>query len=146
MRQLNYDHPEPQAIWVQPFSVAYKDFLEVFENPRKDLHSGEVVTSVILHLSAELVKGRGRNHVPKATHAFLNYTPFSDLCPDGVWGYPGLASADKGAKALEASVKSTVSCIVDTFQQLEKMKGYHCQYFGAACAIRKTCIDRLSIH
>lgn len=122
VRQLNYDHPEPQVIWVQPFGVAGRELVSIFETADEEVHAGEVVTSVMLHLFPELVKGSGKDHVPAMGEEFLNYTRFSALCPGGVWGYPSLASAEKGALALETVVRCTADYIIRTFSQLAAMR------------------------
>jgi len=123
VRQINYDHPDLQVIWVQPLGVAGDDLRGIFGTADEEVHAGEVVTSIMLHLAPELVKGQGRDYVPQAGKAFLNYTSFSALCPGGVWGHPSLASAEKGRLALEAAVKRTMDYIVDTFARLATMRG-----------------------
>jgi len=123
VRQLNYDYPELQVIWAQPFGVAGKELRSIFQTADEEVHAGEVVTSVMLHLFPELVKGRGEDHVPAVGEAYLNYASFSALCPGGVWGHPSLASAEKGARAVEVTVRCTTEYIARTFGQLASMRG-----------------------
>src|SRR5437867_4093758 len=64
VRQLNYDHLEVDAIWLQPLAVAAAELRNVFGSVADDVHAGEVETSLLLALRPELVKGRGVDHVP----------------------------------------------------------------------------------
>ena len=118
VRQLNYDHPDLQAIWVQPLGTAREELLDIFRTAEQEVHAGEVVTSLLLHLHPEWVKGPGQDYVPDAGKSFLYYVPFATLCPDGVWGYPSLATAEKGGRALQAIVRGTVEHISTTFEHL----------------------------
>lgn len=122
VRQLNYEYPELQAVWVQPLGVTGRDLAAIFETAEQEVHAGEVVTSLMLHLAPELVKGRGADHAPAVSNAYLNYTSFRSLCPGGVWGYPSKASAEKGALAMDAIVRSTAAYISETLAQLDVIK------------------------
>jgi creatinine amidohydrolase len=122
VRQLNYDHPELRAVWLQPFSVAATDLTAIFEHAPQDLHAGEVMTSIMLHLAPDLVKGRGKDYVPGPGRSMLDYVSFTRLCPAGVWGYPTLATAEKGVRALEAVVDKTASAVVQTFDEIGQLR------------------------
>jgi creatinine amidohydrolase len=124
VRQLNYDHPDLMAVWVQPFAVAADEFVSIFETADREVHAGEAVTSVMLHLLPETVGRQMKDHIPGVTAENLNYLPFSALCPDGVWGCPSLASPEKGAQAMEAAVQCTVDYITRTFGQLGAMRSH----------------------
>lgn len=123
VRQVNYDHPAMDAIWVQPFAAARTELAAIFDASGDDVHAGDVETSVLLHLRGELVKGRANDFVPKAGREFLDFVPFSDLCPAGVWGRPSQASADKGARAFEAAVTGAVEYVAGAFKSLDQAKG-----------------------
>ena len=122
VRQLNYDHPELLAIWVQPFRAAWSDFLDIFETADKEVHAGEVITSIMLHLAPELVGEKRIDFVPEIETTFVNYTSFASVCPGGVWGCPSTASAAKGARALDAAVRCTANYISCTFEQLHAIR------------------------
>ncbi len=122
VRQLNYDHPKLDAIWVQPFTVAGQDLMEILQSAGQDVHAGELATSLMLHLAPETVKGDGVDFLPKVGKDYLDYVTFGTLCPGGVWGKPKLATADKGARALEAAIGRTVAYIEETFALLATMK------------------------
>jgi len=122
VRQLNYDHPDLQAIWVQPLSVAAEQLKAIFETAEAEVQAGEVVTSLMLHLAPGLVKPQATDNVPGAPRQYLDYARFEAICPEGVWGYPSKASAEKGARALDAAVHSTVSYVTNSFEHLARMK------------------------
>jgi creatinine amidohydrolase len=121
VRQLNFDHPELQAIWVQPLGVARQGLLDIFQTADREIHAGEVVTSLLMHLRPELVRCRRQDYEPAASRGFLYYTPFSALCPAGVWGYPSLASGDKGGRALKVIVRGTVDHVTTTLEYLGRI-------------------------
>ncbi|MBC8263772.1 MAG: creatininase family protein [Anaerolineales bacterium] len=122
VRQLNYDVPELDAIWVQPFTVAGRDLAEIMESAHQDIHAGELATSLMLHLAPDAVKGTGVDWAPEEGKEYLDYVPFRQLCPGGVWGRPSLASAEKGERALEVAVQRTVEYIEESFAHLATMK------------------------
>ena len=123
VRQLNYDFPELDAVWVQPFTVAGKELEGILESATQDLHAGELVTSLMLYLGPEAVKGQGTDFAPDVGREYLDYVPFASLCPGGVWGRPSLASAEKGKRAMDVAVERTVAYIKDCLSRLATMKG-----------------------
>lgn len=122
VRQLNYDHPELEAIWVQPFTVAGEELKRILESSEQDVHAGELATSLMMHLYSESVKKGGLDHVPDEGKEYLDFVAFENLCPGGVWGLPSLATADKGRLAFEAAVECTVKYIEESFSHLTRMK------------------------
>lgn len=118
VRQLNYEMPGLHAIWVQPFAAAGPAFMEIFGSAASDLHAGEVETSIVMHLSGDLVRTGGVDAVPSHPLAYLEFLPFARLSPSGVWGRPSQASAEKGRRALEAAVSATVDYIERTLETL----------------------------
>ena len=122
VRQLNYDYPELDAIWVTPFTVAGRDLAQILDAPEQDVHAGELVTSLMLYLDPGAVKGKGTDYLPGAGKEYLDYVAFEKLCPGGVWGRPSLASADKGERAFRIAVERTVQYIEESFAHLTRMK------------------------
>ncbi len=122
VRQLNYAHPEADILWVQPFTAARQDLGRILTAPADDVHAGELTTSLLLHLAPELVQGKGQDFVPQAERSFLDYVAFSEVSPSGVWGRPGLATADKGLRAVEAAVWATAAYIGESFKYLAENK------------------------
>lgn len=126
VRQLNYDHPAHGTLWVQPFAVASDRLRAIFGAPcADDVHAGQVETSLLLHLRDDLVRGTAHDFTPAVGREYLDVVAFADLCPDGVWGRPELASAEGGAAALTAAVECTVAYIETTLRQLEEAKARH---------------------
>ena len=122
VRQLNYDFPALDCIWVQPFTAAGVELETVIESAHEDVHAGELVTSLLLHLAPETVKGRGADCVPDVGEEYLDWVPFTALCPGGVWGRASRASAEKGERALALAVLGTAMYIESTYAQLERVK------------------------
>lgn len=121
VRQLNYETQGLHAIWVQPFAAARPAFSEIFGSASSDLHAGEVETSILMHLSRNLVRSGGVDAVPEHALAYLDFRPFAQLSPSGVWGRPSQASAEKGRRALEAAVSATVDYIERTLATLARV-------------------------
>ena len=122
VRQLNYAHPEADILWVQPFTAARQDLERILTAPAEDMHAGELITSLLLHLAPALVQGKGKDFVPQADRSFLDYVRFRDVSPSGVWGRPGLATADKGLQAIDAAARATVEYIHKSFKYLAENK------------------------
>ena len=122
VRQLNYDFPELDAVWVQPFTVSGIELKEILESADQDVHSGELTTSLMLYLDPDSVKGKGTDHLPEVGKEYLDFVAFEKLCPGGVWGRPSLASAEKGKRALDVAVKRTVEYIEESFAHLATLK------------------------
>jgi creatinine amidohydrolase len=122
VRQLNYAHPEGDILWVQPFTVARLDLQRILEAPAEDMHAGELMTSLLLHLAPALVQGGAKDFVPHVDRSFLDYVPFADVSPSGVWGRPGLATANKGLQSIDAAVRATVGYIHESFRYLAENK------------------------
>jgi creatinine amidohydrolase len=123
VRQLNYDHPELDALWVQPFTAAAAELREILSEPADDVHAGELTTSLLLHLAPDLVAPGAEDWMPALGKSALDWAPFRALCPGGTWGRPSLANAEKGRLALDAAVHSTVAYIQESFAYLTTAKG-----------------------
>lgn len=122
VRQLNYDHPDLDAIWVQPFTVAGGELKCILESSEQDVHAGELATSLMMYLHPESIKKEGVDYVPDEGKEYLDFVAFEKLCPGGVWGLPSLATAEKGRMALEAAIECTVKYIEESFSNLERIK------------------------
>jgi len=84
-----------------------------------DSHAGEIETSRILHSHPQLVKGTAAREFPDFPPGILVRNK-RRCWPGGVWGDPGKASAEKGAR-LEELVVAALERLVD---QLENMEDY----------------------
>lgn len=123
VRQLNYDNPDCQSIWVQPFAAAREQMMEIFSSAGDDIHAGEIETSILLHLHGEMVKGTGTDHVSDLGPEYLDYVAFDQLCAEGGWGYPSRATAEAGDRALRAAIDGTVNYVRESFALLDNAKG-----------------------
>jgi creatinine amidohydrolase len=122
VRQLNHEHPDLDAIWVQPLAAASRALGEIFESARDDIHAGEVETSLMLALCPDAVGDGAVDHVPQAARDMLDLVPLSALAPAGVWGRPSLATRAKGEEALSVAAEATAAYIRDTLAALVEMK------------------------
>ena len=122
VRRLNYDNPDLDALWVQPLTVAQPPLSDLFDAPEHDVHAGEVVTSIMLHLCPDLVRDASVDHVPLEGAQHVRAVPFEALCPQGVWGRPSMARAELGERALQAAVAGTAAYIEETFAELARLK------------------------
>jgi len=70
-----------------------------YEKTFPNLHACEVETSLMLHLAPEKVRlNRAVDFVPSCPRADLTHFGMKRISPEGVWGYPTRASAEKGRK------------------------------------------------
>jgi creatinine amidohydrolase len=122
VRQLNHEHPEMDAIWVQPLAAAGKALAKVFAAGADDVHAGEVETSLMMALSPQSVGEPPADHVPTVSRDYLDLVPFSRIAPGGVWGRPRLASRDKGDAAVVSAAEATAAYVTETFETLGRMK------------------------
>ena len=70
----------------------------------EDMHGGELETSILLHVSPELVRGGANDWVaPERTH--LHQIGVAGYSQSGIIGRPSLASAERGRLVLEELVR-----------------------------------------
>lgn len=83
-----------------------------------DSHSGELETSIVMHLAPELVKGTSPREFPAFPGPILvrNKKAF---WPGGVWGDPGAADPAKGRELVRRGVSALVEMIrkVEAFEE-----------------------------
>lgn len=132
VRELNADH-NPDLF------VAKVDILEVcwpvFEKQnilesKGGLHADEAETSLILHLHPELVDmTRAKDFYPDVSRPMLNYGGIPRFCPDGVWGAPTKASAEKGRRMLDIAVEESVKWMNNIFEMMQKKQPLNGSWF-----------------
>jgi len=83
-----------------------------------DSHAGEIETSRMLHSHPHLVKGQGKREFPKFPKGILGRNK-RRYWPGGVWGDPGLASADKGQR-IEALVVSALERLLSCLESWDE--------------------------
>jgi len=123
VREVNLNHPGLTVIWTHTYDHL-RTSAPILESAGMDLHAGESETSLLLHLHPDLVRmDLAVDHQPGVGREYLDYLPCLAVCPDGVWGQPTLASADKGRRLFEAMVAGLVEYCRATFEMVEKTKG-----------------------
>lgn len=81
-----------------------------------DCHAGEIETSRIMHSHPHLVKGTAPAEYPSFPPGIL-VRDKRRYWPGGVWGDPGKASAEKGARIEEAVVEGLLDLIRNIEEQ-----------------------------
>ncbi|MGH7959720.1 MAG: GNAT family N-acetyltransferase, partial [Opitutaceae bacterium] len=118
IRALNRDLAGFRVVLLHPDLPAV-DAEKIFEHPAGDVHGGEYETSLMLHLYPDDVRdvptGGGRTFPPQS---FLDYFDATELTEEGYWGWPEAATAEKGRRAFEALVASSLRFI----SQIEEME------------------------
>ena len=95
----------------------------ILETP--ELHAGEAETSLILAIAPETVHmERAVDFFPEVTRPYLSYGSIFRACPDGVWGYPSKASAEKGEKILDAYTEYIVTEFDKAFEYMSKKEKF----------------------
>jgi len=105
VRDLNAKfQPDLQVALVMPESVNVQNIMET-----KGLHADETETSEMLAIAPETVHmDRAVDFVPAIPRPYLSYGSIFRGCPDGVWGEPTKANADKGERFLEEFANQAV--------------------------------------
>ena len=115
VRDLNLSQSIGKVVLVSPGQDAGAKLDEVLEGYPDEQHAGELETSVMLHEAPWQVGDSRVDHVPDVGPVYFDYLPMKEFCPDGVWGRPSLATAEKGRMAIETMVDYTVEYLQDTF-------------------------------
>jgi creatinine amidohydrolase len=119
IRSLNRDLPGFRVVLLQP-DLPAAEAEKIFEHTSGDVHGGEYETSLMLHLFPDEVRkvpsGGARSFPPQA---FLDYFDTTELTEDGYWGWPEAATAQKGQRAFEALVASSLR-FVEQIQEMER--------------------------
>ena len=94
---------------VSEFDLAQAEGRDIIET-QGDSHAGEIETSRILHTHPHLVKGRAPREFPHFPNGIL-VRDKRRYWPGGVWGDPGNASAEKGARLEDLLVRKLVELV-----------------------------------
>ena len=94
---------------VTEFDLAREEGREIIET-RGDSHAGEIETSRILYSHPHLVKGSAPREFPSFPPGIL-VRDKRRYWPGGVWGDPGKASAEKGARLEDLVAKKLVELV-----------------------------------
>ena len=94
---------------VTEYELARKEGKSIIET-EGDAHAGEIETSRILHSHPFLVKGKGEREFPDFPIGIL-VREKRKYWPNGVWGDPSKASAEKGRLLEEMVVKRIIEIV-----------------------------------
>jgi creatinine amidohydrolase len=102
---------------VTEYDLAFTEGKDLIETAG-DAHAGEIETSRILFSHPSLVKGRGEREIPHFPMGIL-VRKKRNFWPNGVWGDPSKASAEKGKRLEEIVVNKIVELAqkLDDFQE-----------------------------
>jgi len=109
--------PDIRIAVVTEYELASREGRGIIET-EGDAHAGEIETSRILHSHPHLVKGVGMREFPVFPPGILVRNK-RKYWPNGIWGDPTKATAEKG-KCLEAIVVEKIVELVETLQQQEE--------------------------
>lgn len=123
VRELNRELSKLNVVLVSTQSARAR-ILEVMEHGvPPDIHAGETETSLMLYLHQQHV---GPIQVPAERvfypQDYMDYFDAAQLSEDGYWGYPELATAEKGEKWLNILVEAAMANIRDIETTRLKLK------------------------
>jgi creatinine amidohydrolase len=119
VREINLSQDQCKVILLFPTNEIEPVRSKILEGGSSDAHAGELETSIMLHLAPNQVSSERVDHIPEGvSETYFDYTLLKELCPDGVWGRPSLATAEKGEKLMDAIVQRAVGNIETTFKNL----------------------------
>jgi creatinine amidohydrolase len=109
IQALNHEFPDVRVALPSETAADDDEAEALFETADGEVHAGEVETSMQLYLNPDRVKSLPADYVPPVGREFLDYVVMPQLNPQGVWGSPGYATAEKGQRAIDAEVRAVVA-------------------------------------
>ncbi len=126
VEKLGYKYPDNNIVMTSWWQIARDQLLEITETGFGGVgHAGEFETSLMQLIAPDLVRSesieKGANklgldwanadllHGPRASW----YRTMKQLTPNGIFGLPGSASAEKGSKITEVVVKELLKVVQD---------------------------------
>lgn len=109
--------PDIRIAVVTEYELASQEGKGIIET-EGDAHAGEIETSRILHTHPHLVKGVGEREFPSFPAGVLVRNK-RKYWPNGVWGDPTRATAEKGERLEDLVVKKVVE-LVEVLEHLEE--------------------------
>lgn len=97
--ELLLDFPDLKIAVVTEYELAYNEGKRIIET-EGDAHAGEIETSRIMHSHPQLVRGTSAREFPSFPPGLLVRNK-RKYWPNGVWGDPTRATADKGRQIEE---------------------------------------------
>jgi len=117
IRELNLAYPDMMVI--RPLFDGGFNVADLFEHGDAETHAGEIETSLMLAIRPDLVHAERVDHVSELGREFFDYAFLDQWTPDGMIGVSSAASAEKGRRALDASVRRIVKAVRETFAALD---------------------------
>ena len=126
VRDLNAKfNPDLMVAFVTPDSVNLSGITETV-----GLHADESETSQILAIAPETVHmDRAVDCDPDTPRSYLNYGSIFRATPNGTWGYPTTATAEKGERILEHATETIVKEFNRAFDFMSKKEKLGYSYF-----------------
>ena len=126
VRDLNAKfNPDLMVAFVTPDSVNLSGITETV-----GLHADESETSQILAIAPETVHmDRAVDCDPDTPRSYLNYGSIFRATPNGTWGYPTKATAEKGERILEHATETIVKEFNRAFDFMSKKEKLGYSYF-----------------
>ena len=118
VRQVNWAQDKGKVVLVQPWMDASARIADILESSHEEMHAGEMETSIMMHIAPSQVGDERIDHVPDLGASAFDLSPMKDYAPDGIWGRPSLATAEKGRLLVDAMVDATVEHLEKTFERL----------------------------
>ena len=95
-----------------------------------EVHAGDEETSLMLHIAPETVKMElAQAGWPSVPRPYLSYGSIFRASPNGVWGDPTKATAEKGAEILAHRVKAVVDEMNRIFAYMQSKEKFGYGYF-----------------
>ena len=126
VRDLNAKfNPDLMVAFVTPDSVNLSGITETV-----GLHADESETSQILAIAPETVHmDRAVDCDPDTPRSYLNYGSIFRAAPNGIWGYPTKATAEKGERILEHATETIAKEFNRAFDFMSKKEKLGYSYF-----------------
>jgi len=113
VRQLNYDHPDFQAIWVQPFSEASEELCKEFSSQQQNI----IEIAILKYLLGTDLFSRKE---PESDGGFISF-PFLGLDDRRILSESSV-DIDVGRRAVSIVGKKTANYINETLTKLREIK------------------------
>lgn len=111
IRDINARHQD-RTVGLVPEAVVWSDSFS------EDLHAGATETSILMHLDPSAVGVAPPDFVPSVPREALDILSMRELTPDGIWGRPSEASAERGERFLAGMVERVTEYLRTTFAAL----------------------------
>jgi len=131
VRDLNAKYnPDLQVALVDSCTFGAALYREGILETNTELHAGESETSQMLAIAPETVRmDKAVDFVPSVPRPYLSYGSIFRAAPDGVWGEPSKASAEKGEKILVRNAELAVEELTRAFAYMAGKEPINYSYF-----------------